>query len=124
MCEDYTFVNNQMNTHGKKLEIRCERSAFNFNVNFWIWETQWSPERVTRAIATPLIFRTLTKQDECLAQVPAFTVGDESAQAFMDELWRAGFRPTEGSGSAGSLAATERHLQDMRALVFKITPAK
>jgi len=36
----------------------------------------------------------------------------------MDELWQCGLRPSEGSGSAGSLAATERHLADMRKLAF------
>lgn len=42
-----------------------------------------------------------------------------AAQDLIDQLWQAGLRPTEGSGSAGSLAATERHLEDMRTLVFK-----
>ena len=41
------------------------------------------------------------------------------AQALMDRLWKAGLRPTEGSGSAGALAATERHLTDMQTLVFE-----
>jgi len=41
------------------------------------------------------------------------------AQALMDRLWSVGLRPTEGSGSAGALAATERHLADMQRLVFK-----
>jgi hypothetical protein len=40
------------------------------------------------------------------------------AQALMDRLWKAGLRPTEGSGSAGALAATQDHLKDMRRLVF------
>lgn len=43
----------------------------------------------------------------------------DRAQELMDDLWRCGLRPTEGRGSAGALAATERHLEDMRALVFK-----
>jgi hypothetical protein len=43
----------------------------------------------------------------------------ESAQRLMDELWNCGVRPSEGSGSAGSLAATERHLEDLQ----KITTA-
>lgn len=43
----------------------------------------------------------------------------EVAQVLMDDLWRCGLRPTEGSGSAGALAATERHLEDMRTLVFE-----
>ncbi|HWQ10292.1 MAG TPA: hypothetical protein VN436_14325 [Holophaga sp.] len=40
------------------------------------------------------------------------------AQALMDDLWQCGLRPSEGTGSAGSLAATQKHLEDMRALTF------
>jgi len=36
------------------------------------------------------------------------------AQSLMDSLWERGLRPTEGKGSAGSLAATERHLKDVQ----------
>lgn len=43
----------------------------------------------------------------------------EEAQRLMDALWDAGLRPSEGSGSAGALLATQNHLNDMRALVFK-----
>ena len=50
---------------------------------------------------------------------PAMQLMDAQAQDLMDKLWAAGYRPTEGSGSAGSLAATERHLEDMRQLVFE-----
>ena len=49
---------------------------------------------------------------------PSIEISPQDAQTLMDDLWRAGLRPTEGAGSAGSLAATERHLQDMRRLVF------
>ena len=49
---------------------------------------------------------------------PFMALGDEDTQSLMDELWRVGFRPREGTGSAGALAATERHLEDMRTLVF------
>ena len=41
-----------------------------------------------------------------------------SEPSLIDELWSAGLRPSEGTGSAGSLAATERHLADMRAFAF------
>jgi len=43
----------------------------------------------------------------------------EEAQALMDDLWAAGLRPSEGTGSAGALAATQKHLDDMRRLVFE-----
>lgn len=49
---------------------------------------------------------------------PSFRLSKEQAQELMDELWRVGLRPTEGTGSAGSLAATQKHLEDMRRLVF------
>lgn len=51
---------------------------------------------------------------------PTLSMQVETAQALMDELWRCGLRPTEGTGSAGSLAATERHLADMRAIAFDL----
>lgn len=54
-------------------------------------------------------------------EVPESTMqlSDKSAQTLMDDLWNAGYRPTEGTGSAGSLRATEKHLNDMRKLVSK-----
>ena len=41
-----------------------------------------------------------------------------AGQILMDDLWAAGIRPTEGTGSAGSLLATEKHLSDMRIIAF------
>ena len=53
-----------------------------------------------------------------LTTPPVATMTPTEAQELMDNLWRCGFRPTEGKGSAGQLAATDRHLQDMRAIAF------
>lgn len=50
---------------------------------------------------------------------PTFQLRIEDAQNLMDNLWHVGLRPSEGSGSAGSLMATQKHLEDMRAIVFK-----
>ena len=50
---------------------------------------------------------------------PTFTLPRHHAQALMDELWQCGLRPSEGTGSAGSLRAVEKHLDDMRAIVGK-----
>jgi hypothetical protein len=49
---------------------------------------------------------------------PTMVLGHDEAQQLIDELWRSGLRPTEGAGSAGQLASTERHLADMRAIAF------
>lgn len=75
------------------------------------------------SVAIPEAFkmRVLSQQErEGVAFEPFMRLEANDAQLFMDELWNAGLRPTEGTGSAGSLAATERHLKDMRALVFKM----
>jgi hypothetical protein len=45
-------------------------------------------------------------------------IREQDAQMLMDELWQCGLRPSEGSGSAGAMAATQEHLKDMRRLVF------
>ena len=50
---------------------------------------------------------------------PSLQLSPEATQQLMDQLWLSGIRPTEGTGSAGSLAATEKHLNDMRAIVSK-----
>lgn len=50
---------------------------------------------------------------------PTLDIHVNSAQSLMDQLWDAGIRPTEGTGSAGALAATQKHLDDMRKLVAK-----
>jgi len=44
---------------------------------------------------------------------------DSEAQELMDNLYSCGIRPTEGTGSAGSMEKVEAHLQDMRRIVFK-----
>lgn len=68
------------------------------------------------SVAKPL---TLEKIDpQTYTAEPTVSLQREAAQELMDELWRVGIRPSEGSGSAGSLAATERHLADMRAIAF------
>ena len=69
-----------------------------------------------RAAALPVVFNEV----EAGALIdPALRLTRDSAQELMDALWSAGLRPTEGSGSAGSLAATERHLADMRGILQK-----
>lgn len=86
--------------------------------------------REVRAMASPwrqcveFLVRGTTEKGEHLygagrERQPTFTLlSYDDAQLLMDDLWNAGLRPTEGTGSAGSLKATERHLEDMRTLVF------
>lgn len=50
--------------------------------------------------------------------LPTCNISVTSAQQLIDDLWQAGLRPSEGTGSAGQLAATQKHLEDMRSLTF------
>ena len=71
------------------------------------------------AMAEPLIMK------ECAEGIelqPAVTLEPLAVQQLMDDLWRCGFRPSEGTGSAGQLASVKYHLEDMRKLVFEKRP--
>jgi len=71
-----------------------------------------------RLIAKPLEFVEIGEDKIDDGFEPAFRMSKADGQNLMDELWRCGIRPSEGSGSAGSLAATERHLADMRTIAM------
>ncbi len=68
------------------------------------------------ACAAPLL---MINQPEGEAVIPALTLEPKAVQMLMDDLWRCGYRPSEGEGSAGQLASVKYHLEDMRKLVFK-----
>lgn len=59
------------------------------------------------------------ENDGLLAPQASVSISNQAAQVLMDDLWNSGLRPTEGTGSAGSLRATEKHLDDMRKIVSK-----
>lgn len=60
----------------------------------------------------------LEESDQRFEQEPSFILSLDNAQLLMDDLWHAGMRPTEGTGSAGAMRAVERHLEDMRKIAF------
>jgi hypothetical protein len=54
---------------------------------------------------------------------PTLRLQPEEAQRLMDELWTCGLRPTEGSGSAGAMSATQKHLADMQLIAMSALEA-
>jgi hypothetical protein len=73
----------------------------------------WDSIAITKA--TDVI---MEKTEEGDSANPFLKLTNDEAQRLMDELWNCGLRPSEGTGSAGSLAATERHLADMKQIAF------
>jgi len=75
----------------------------------------------TLAIGRGVLFEVVPEGQEI---EPTLSLPIESAQELMDSLWQCGLRPSEGSGSAGALRATQNHLEDMRKIVFKMIEEK
>jgi hypothetical protein len=63
------------------------------------------------------ITMTTVEHGELIAH-PTFRLTRMEAQQLLENLWQCGLRPLDGTGSVGQLGATERHLEDMRRLVF------
>lgn len=70
-----------------------------------------------RAYVSKIEMTTLEPSETPIIE-PSFYMSNTDCQELIDELWRSGFRPSEGTGSAGALSATQKHLEDMRRLVF------
>lgn len=47
---------------------------------------------------------------------PAFNMHSDDLQDLFNQLWTMGYRPADGTGNAGHVAALEAHLQDMRVM--------
>lgn len=63
---------------------------------------------------------TFTEQPDGSFHEPFLRLRLDDAQRLMNELWDCGLRPSEGTGSAGSLKATENHLADMKRIAFTL----
>lgn len=94
-----------------RIKIYAQRQAWRDSIEFQLAIEHTNGEV---DIAQPVTFHRIDPGE--LYNGPALTLQMTDAQRLMDELWNCGLRPSEGSGSAGSLAATERHLKDMQCI--------
>lgn len=53
---------------------------------------------------------------------PTFHLFNLQAQELMDQLWMAGYRPTEGSGSAGAMKQAEDHIKSLKSVLDRVLP--
>jgi hypothetical protein len=97
----------------KTMEIRCEKTPWGDNI-----EVLASKHEGNQVFSAGSLVWTRLEEGAAFSE-PTMKLKNHVAQQLMDELWRCGLRPSEGTGSAGSLAATERHLKDLQRLVFK-----
>lgn len=55
-----------------------------------------------------------------MERADSLAITPEAAQSLMDDLWRCGLRPTEGTGSAGAMAAQGAHLKDLQHIIKRM----
>lgn len=102
-----------MKTEG--LKFRLQKSNWSFGLQMLIVQESVSG---VRSYVKEMIMETIS--DGGIVPPSSILEFDCTvAQTLMDDLWDCGVRPTEGKGSAGAMAATEKHLGDMRKLVQK-----
>lgn len=93
-----------------KLKVRAINAPWYNGIEFLI--------KQGRGVCRKII---LEEKEENTYCEPSFVLDRDMAQVLMDDLWHSGLRPTEGTGSAGALLATQKHLEDMRTIVFNKT---
>ncbi len=96
-------------------KARCERRQFEDSIAIFLFQDMVDGKR---QVVTDLVV-TIYDRGEILPVTP-ITLRYETAQKLMDELWNCGLRPSEGSGSAGALLATQDHLRDMQDLTKRL----
>lgn len=97
-----------------RIEIHAESTPFRRSIDLYIGQADASGSLI--GIVEPVVFK--ERQNCTQVEAPSVSLRFDSAQVLMDELWRCGLRPTEGIGSAGSMAATQQHLADMKKIAF------
>jgi hypothetical protein len=103
----------------KEILIRAQREIWNDTIS--ISMANRKPGIGVLLIAQPITFN---EQPEGQYVEPCLRLEYTEAQRLMDELWNCGLRPSEGTGSAGSLKATQTHLADMQKIAFKLLDDK
>lgn len=104
---------------GKRL--LAQRSQWSPAIQFLLLE--YFPDG-GRAYGVNVVMQAVTPENQGYAWEPTFSIGTTEAQELMDSLWQCGLRPSEGIGSAGQLASTQKHLEDMRTIAFKFLEIK
>lgn len=102
------------------IEVRAVRHHARFpGVSIFIDEVRG--DKFFCALPLEMTERKLYEVD---APGPTVQLDKHAAQKLIDDLWDCGLRPSEGSGSAGQLAAVQNHLEDMRKLLSKVPLVK
>lgn len=102
-----------MPIYNKRHVVRCESSDFGYRYDLYGFHTEPDTHgpvggsRGAKSIATMVEFE---PHDNTKPVMPFMSLDAGDAQRLMDDLYRAGLRPTEAAGSAGAMDAVQKHL--------------
>ena len=91
-------------------QFRVERDVSFGHDTFHLYLFARYPDGRIAIPEASLSMRIMEREAAPTRSEPILTTGQDALQTLMDELWHLGIRPTEGHGSTGQLAATEKHL--------------
>lgn len=74
----------------------------------------------TKAVARNVVMEQCKDETTSIGQAP-LELREQEAQSLIDELWRAGYRPTEEVGTEGVIAAQRDHIKDLREQLMLVT---
>jgi len=94
----------------RDMKVHAEKKLWDRGIEIYLYERL--PDGKVSSLSN-LEFTTIDPMKES-GDGKSITLSYETAQKLMDELWNCGLRPSEGSGSAGSLAATQNHLKNIQ----------
>ena len=106
-------MNDHRNGDVLPIEIMCRKEYWHDGISLYMRQVTVGEGHT---VAQPVVFAPAPRD---MSVDPMLHLTIHQAQEFMDELWGCGLRPSEGTGSAGAMAAVQAHLADMRTLVFK-----
>ena len=95
-------------------EWRIEDSIYRRAVEVVVWEKH--PHDILVGQPTDIMF--LQHEDGTIIERPTLTLKPDDAQQIINELWRIGYRPKDGSGAVAHTEAMKAHLDDMRKIAF------
>lgn len=98
------------------LSARCERNPVGDSISIYLFNRL--PNGRIR-IATEIVFQEIDAT-QAITINETIAVSYQTAQEIIDSLWDCGLRPSEGSGSAGALKATENHLKDSQTILNRL----
>ena len=102
----------------KEIYVRRELWDRSYAVHVFVNEQTPASGSIIRSYATQMTLQRVPDGEVC-DPLPLMHLDATAAQQLMDELWRAGIRPTDGGSTMGQYSAMQRHLNDMRKLAGK-----